>query len=182
MDKTTRQDVANHPDAQLVNLAASVGGQVKNSKLSGLDDEFFGFPKRTLQDMGVCKNERFSQQITLPRYTGFLVAKDLIVTAGHCVTSASDCSNHKWVFDYTNDKEKIAKKDVYSCTKVMGQKLTAGIFATKDYAIVKLDRAVEGRTPLKLKMKGNPKKGTEIAVIGHPSGLPLKISGGARIK
>ncbi len=176
-----RQDVANHHDAQLVNLASSVAGQVKNSKLHSLDSEFYGFPKRTLRDMGICKSERFSEQYTLPRCTGFLVAKDILVTAGHCVASASDCSGHKWVFDYTAGKEKIAKKDVYSCKQVLGQKLTAGIFATKDYAIVKLDRKVEGRTPLRLKMKGNPKTGTEIAVIGHPSGLPLKIAGGAKV-
>ena len=176
-----RYDVAAHSDAKLRELAKSVAGQVKNSKLTSLDDEFFGFPKRTLQDMGICKKERFSQQITLPRCTGFLVAKDIIVTAGHCITSASDCSNHKWVFDYSNDVKKIPKKNVYSCVKIIGQKLTAGIFATKDYAIVKLDRAVEDRKPLKLKMKGNPKKGQAIAVIGHPSGLPLKIAAGARI-
>lgn len=177
-----REDVANHADAQLVNLAKSVAGQVRNSNLHSLDSEFYGFPKRSLRDMGICKEERFSAQTTLPRCTGFLVAKDVLVTAGHCVTSVADCTGHKWVFDYTADKEKIAKKDVYSCKQIIGQKLTMGIFATKDYAIVKLDRAVTDREPLKLKMKGNPKTGTEIAVIGHPSGLPLKIAGGATIK
>lgn len=176
-----RYDVVDHGDAKLRELAKSVAGQVKSSKLSSIDAEFFGFPKRTLQDMGVCKEERFSQQRTLPRCTGFLVAPDVIATAGHCVTSMSDCLNHKWVFDYTKGTDKVAKKNVYSCTKVLGQKLTMGIFATKDYAIVKLDRPVEGRKPLKLKMKGNPKTGTNIAVIGHPSGLPLKIAGGAKI-
>ena len=178
-----REDVANHADAQLVNLAKSVAGQVRSNKLYAIEgnEDFFGFPKRTLQDMGICKKERFSQQVTLPRCTGFLVAKDILVTAGHCVTSVSDCTNHKWVFDYTSNTDKISKKNVYSCTKILGQKLTMGIFATKDYAIVKLDRAVEAKTPLKLKMKGNPKKGTDIAVIGHPSGLPLKIAGGAKI-
>jgi V8-like Glu-specific endopeptidase len=177
-----REDVANHADAQLVNLAKSVAGQVRSSKLHDLDDEFFGFLKKTLRDMGICKEERFSAQRTLPRCTGFLVAKDILVTAGHCVTSMADCTGNKWVFDYTADKETIAKKDVYSCTEILGQKLTMGIFATKDYAILRLDRVVKDRAPLKLKMKGNPKKGADIAVIGHPSGLPFKIATGATIK
>jgi V8-like Glu-specific endopeptidase len=177
-----REDIVDHPDAQLANLAKSVAGQVRNSNLYSLDSEFYGFPKKTLRDMGICKEERFSEQTTLPRCTGFLVAKDILVTAGHCVTDMSDCTGHKWVFDYTSETRKIAKKNVYSCKQILGQKLTMGIFSTKDYAIVKLDRVVSGRTPLKLKMKGNPKTGTEVAVIGHPSGLPLKIAGGATIK
>ena len=56
-----------------------------------------------------------------------------------------------------------------------------GVFATKDYAVIKLDRVPENRTPLEIRIKGSIKKGTELVVIGHPSGLPLKIADGARV-
>lgn len=176
-----RYDVSDHPNPRLVELASSVAGQVANDRLFSLDADFFSFPLITLESEGICSSERFSKQKKLPRCTGFLVAKDLLVTAGHCMTSVSECRNFKWVFSYTNDKSVISKKNVYSCKKVIGHRFSSSRFTTKDYAIIQLDRAVTGRKPLKLKMKGNPRKGTEIAVIGHPSGLPLKITDGAYI-
>ncbi len=35
---------------------------------------------------------------------------------------------------------------------------------------------------LKYRTEGSPKKGDNIVVIGHPSGLPTKIAGGANIR
>ncbi|MHC5879715.1 hypothetical protein ACYT69_12390, partial [Streptococcus pyogenes] len=80
------------------------------------------------------------------------------------------------VFDFTDDKTKIKSKDVYRCREIVGQKLTMGLFATKDYAVIKLDRVVTDRQPLQFRKKGSIDKGTDVLVIGHPSGLPLKIA------
>ena len=50
-----------------------------------------------------------------------------------------------------------------------------------DYAIIELDREVLGREPLAFRTFGKPNKGDELVVIGHPSGMPLKISDNAYI-
>lgn len=147
------------------------------------NEGFFTFnTSNTLRrSMGVCEKERFSNQVTLPRCSGFLVGEDTLVTAGHCVTSMSDCKNYRWVFDYVAGTDKIKKSNVYKCKEVIGRKQTLGIFATKDYAVIKLDRRVEDREPLKYRKRGRIKKNAEIVVIGHPSGLPTKIADGAKV-
>ena len=50
-----------------------------------------------------------------------------------------------------------------------------------DYAVIELDRAVINRKPLPLRKKGFPLLGTELVVVGHPMGLPLKTADGGRV-
>ncbi len=128
----------------------------------------------------VCKDERFASQKVLPICTGFLIANDILLTAGHCVRSQSACDNYVWVFNYTDKTNVIAKKDVYECKQVLGQEYGTSIFSAKDYAIIKLNRKSE-REPLELRTKGSVDKGDEVAVIGHPSGLPLKTADNAKV-
>jgi V8-like Glu-specific endopeptidase len=51
-----------------------------------------------------------------------------------------------------------------------------------DYALIRLDRKVVGRTPLKYRKSGKIAEGQEIVVIGHPTGLPTKVAGGANVR
>jgi V8-like Glu-specific endopeptidase len=188
-----RYEATEYPDAMFRDLAKSTAGMVKNSSLSEergsiLSDEgettgmlTFNTYRTLERNMNVCSTERFAKQITLPRCSGFLVAPDVLVTAGHCVTNQYDCQNYSWVFDYVKGTEKIKGQNVYKCKSIISRKQTLGIFATKDYAVIKLDRVAENRTPLKFRTKGSVKKGTELVVIGHPSGLPLKIADGAEV-
>ena len=177
-----RHEVSDYGDALFREKAQSVAGMVSRYQLS-LDQRTgtFSFNQyMTLEStMNVCASERFADQVVLPSCSGFLVAPDVLVTAGHCVTSQAACRDNVWVFGYTNDKTKINRDDVYTCRAVLGQSLTLGIFAHKDYAVVKLDRPVKNRAPLKYRTKGNIKKGESVLVIGHPSGLPLKIADNA---
>ena len=53
--------------------------------------------------------------------------------------------------------------------------------STQDYAIVKLDRQVVGATPLKVRKR----QGTiwrEAFLIGHPMGIPAKVTNKAKVK
>lgn len=167
-------------DSAIDNMLADNGVQPQEDDST---EGFYSFnTSNTLRrSMGVCEKERFSNQVTLPRCSGFLVAEDILVTAGHCVTSMSDCTNFRWVFDYTAGTSKIKKSDVYKCKEVIGRKQTLGLFATKDYAVIRLDRKAEDREPLKFRKRGSVKKNDEIVVIGHPSGLPTKIADGAQV-
>ncbi len=51
-----------------------------------------------------------------------------------------------------------------------------------DFAIIKLDRPVAGRTPLKVRTSGKVDASSELIVIGHPSGLPSKVTEGGSLR
>jgi V8-like Glu-specific endopeptidase len=50
-----------------------------------------------------------------------------------------------------------------------------------DFAIIKLDRKVAGREPLKFRTAGKIADATKLLVIGNPTGLPTKISDGGKV-
>ncbi len=134
--------------------------------------------------MGLCKEEPFYEQVTAAFCSGSLVAPDIIMTAGHCVTSESSCTNTKFVFGFAvKEKGKmpltVPTKDVYGCKQLLGREQ---VNDGADWALIKLDRAVAGHAPLKLNMTGVIANKTPIVVIGHPAGLPTKIAGGSEVR
>lgn len=149
--------------------------------------EVIGLPTKTFkQRMGVCEKEPFSNQISPGFCSGFLVGPDLFVTAGHCIEDQDGCDGISMVFGFGLGKEnqdlsRVDAKNVYHCKSIVRRELqqtNEGV----DYAVIKLDRAVEGRAPLKLRRTGAVHVGDAIATIGHPSGLPTKITDGAKVR
>lgn len=145
-----------------------------------------GLPTETFKtSTQLCDSERFGEQLNPGFCSGFLVGPDLFVTAGHCITSVSDCSKTSLVFGFGYDTEgkdlsTVPTKDIYHCKSIVKQELQGGL--GRDFAVIKLDRVVEGRSSLKLRRTGVVAVGDPIAVIGHPSGLPTKISDGAKVR
>lgn len=173
-----RFDAELHPNADLKQLSKSVAGRLNKSNATSSNTGIV-LPTDTLEDsMGVCSTERFATQKTAVECTGFLVGSDLLVTAGHCMESESDCSQNHWVFGYVDGISEVKHADVYNCKEIVSQELN-GI---NDFAVVRLDRIVEGRTPLKLRKEGEIVATDKLAVIGHPSGLPLKIDDGGLVR
>jgi len=171
-------------------LSKSVAGLVPINRFAkGRKTNFFDIATtRTLEDsQNVCPSEKFSEQITAPFCTGFLVAPDVMVTAGHCYlqnsTAEERCKNSVWVFDYaqssrsSNPTKEIPLQNIYTCEKVLAARY-AGV---NDYAIIKLSRKVTGRTPLRFRSNGKVSSSASVMVIGHPSGLPMKVSDRAKI-
>jgi V8-like Glu-specific endopeptidase len=179
-----RLDIHEVKDALYLDLATSTAAMIPPSALTKTGSKMV-IKGSTLEDRGICKSAKFSQQITAAFCSGFLVGPDLLVTAGHCVKNNSDCRKFRWVFGYgIEDKKKttfeVDSDDVYSCSKVISQSLDNR--TSDDFALIKLDREVTGRTPLEVRTKGKIEKGTEILVIGHPTGLPTKVAAGARVR
>lgn len=139
-----------------------------------------------LSGRNICKDEKFANQGTAAVCSGFLVAPDVIVTAGHCVTSESSCTDYYWVFDYSLTSEgdkgysEASKENVYRCKKIYAQELNNTTMM--DFGIVILDRPVENRHPLTINKSGKIPDKTPVVVIGHPTGIPTKIAGGAKVR
>jgi hypothetical protein len=133
-----------------------------------------------------CIDERFTEQPNPGLCSGFLIAHDLLVTAGHCAQLPDACDGYKWVFDFKVDEHTgksgldMNPDDIYSCQRIITKSLSLSLGT--DYAIIKLDRKVTDRTPLEIRYQGVIEDNNSIVVIGNPSGLPLKVSNGARVR
>lgn len=136
----------------------------------------------------LCKNEKFLNQPSGANCTGFLIAEDKLLTAGHCVSFDSDCEEFYWVFDlkYQNRNQlkknefKFSSDQLVRCTKV--EKRAHNGMEGIDYAIVTLDRKIKNRPVLKLRESGKVVKDDRFAVIGFPGGIPMKVSGEASFR
>ena len=132
----------------------------------------------------LCPAEPFREQQTAAFCSGFLVAKNIIVTAGHCISSLSDCQSTKFVFGFSIKTPSwvpnlIENSEVYACQEVIhSQQPQAGA----DFAVIRLDRDVLNHQPLRLRRNGEISVGQELVVIGHPVGLPTKVAGGASVR
>ncbi len=133
-----------------------------------------------------CEGERFVDQPNPSVCSGFLIAPDLIVTAGHCAQLPTFCSDYRWVFGFEVDLDTnqagvdIDVQNIYSCKKIISSYLSLPLGL--DYALVQLDRRVNGRTPLKIQNNKIIEKNASLFVIGSPSGLPLKVAIGAKVR
>lgn len=180
-----RKDVFESTDSALVELSRSTAAMISMDNLKIVKAGEIQISAGTLAGRGVCAKERFSKQISAANCSGFLVAPNVLVTAGHCIKTAADCASYKWVFDYKVDHAdqgavNVPKSSVVSCKKIISRSLDQ--ISKDDYAVIELDRKVEDRRPLAFRKTGKITKGTAIAVIGHPTGLPTKIADGAKVR
>jgi V8-like Glu-specific endopeptidase len=168
--------------AQYQTLAASTLAMVAKEKMQQDGDSFILTGPTLGERKNLCKDERFYNQIAPATCSSFLVADDIVVTAGHCIKNQVDCDRFSFVFGfYQQDPEqrvfKFAQDQVFNCKEVLEQRKTNML----DYSVIRLDRKT-GRTPLKFRRSGKIKKKTPVLIIGQPSGMPTKISDGGKVR
>lgn len=179
-----RHDVYEELNPERVQWARSTCGLLASSQVMDNGNGTFTIVT-SMYDVGglpACVGEPFGMQPTAPFCTGFLVGEDLIATAGHCF-DAGDVNQTRFVFgfemlDAGTPATVVNANQVYRGVELMGWALSGGL----DYAVIRVDRTVTapGATPLLIRRSGVVPVGTSIGVIGHPSGLPLKIAFGAQ--
>lgn len=182
--KDDRSDLYQSGDNQLIDYTRSTAAQIPNELLLPKGENFI-LTGRTLKETGVCSYERFSSQLTSADCSGFLIAPDTLVTAGHCVQNLSDCKNNYWVFDYANNKKEesffsFSKNQLFRCVSIVAHEFSGP--GKSDFSIVKLDKIAIGRPPLKYRNSGRVESDAALAVIGHPSGLPSKITTSVEVR
>lgn len=132
---------------------------------------------------GTCPGHRFAQQPAPVLCTGFLIGKRTLVSAGHCMLNPYDCAHNLWVFGLAYDSAEqksfnIHSSHIYRCQRVIDVKWDAK--SKIDYAIIELERDVQGRDPLFVG-SGHPEMGQELFMPGHGGGLPLKMTSEAKV-
>lgn len=177
-----RLDVYEVTNPLYLKLAKSTAGMVSNHAIKKSSNGTFYFPRKVSLERGmnICPNERFANQPLLANCSGFLIGEDILVSAGHCFKGQAEgsCDDYSWIFGLGMQSENkinlnhIPQKNVYRCKRI----INATLDRQQDFAVIQLDRKVEGREPLKYRTKGRVATNTELVVIGHPSMLPLKIA------
>lgn len=133
---------------------------------------------------GLCADEPFVNQLAVGFCSGFLLAPDILITAGHCVSNASACADLRVVFGFQVRQQGVQPQDlnleqVYRCKEVIASRQEYG---HADFSVLRLDRPVEGAEPLVPERERAPNSGQAVAAIGYPEGLPMKFAGGAAIR
>jgi hypothetical protein len=134
--------------------------------------------------LALCPEEPYYTQPTVGHCSAFLIAPQIVLTAGHCMSAESSCQSGRFVFGYAMTSAtvpniwEVAPSEVYSCSKILHT--VAG--NDDDFAVVQLDRPVTHHLPLLYRTAGSPNVGESLMVMGYPEGLPVKIAGGARIR
>jgi V8-like Glu-specific endopeptidase len=135
----------------------------------------------------IYKTDKFDEKIkyldqpTCGSCTGFLIAPDVIVTAGHCVESMEDADKYIWIFDYTTDRPHNSKnryitvplRDQYTVKEILSAELSDN-GSPIDYSVLRLDRKTD-RDPYRFRTSGEIGLYNDVYMIGSPTGLPLKL-------
>lgn len=180
----TRQDLYQVDSARLRSLADSTVALFSAADVATRGGVAALTTQSYAEQYGLCKGEPFYEQEVGAFCSGSLVAPDVIMTAGHCVPTAAECGNIKFVFGFAVKTKgvlphSVPASEVYGCKELLGR---AQVNDGADWALVRLDRKVAGHVPLKLNLTGRIEPKTEVLVIGHPAGLPVKIAGGAHVR
>jgi V8-like Glu-specific endopeptidase len=181
-----RQDVYAHPDATL--RARALQATVALLSASSIDARVPSNVRvlgaSLAQAEGLCAGQRFASDPTAAFCSGTLIDDDLVMTAGHCITTASDCASTRFVFKYARSSatqlETITTADVFSCAAIVARAETA----TVDYTIIRLDRSASPRfTPAPVRRSTAALiTGRRVGVIGSGSGVPFKIDTGGTVR
>jgi V8-like Glu-specific endopeptidase len=179
-----RQDYYEVTDAKIRGAADSTVALMKAANLTAqgattkITSEGYG------SSYGLCSTEPYFDQETAAFCSGFLVADDLVVTAGHCISDQASCNDTRFVFGFKitqkgGQPHTVPTDDVFSCKTVVH---SVSVAQGEDFAVVKLDRPVTKYQPLAYRSSGKIAVGEGLRVVGYPAGLPVKIAGGAAVR
>ncbi len=127
----------------------------------------------------LCSDVPFASQYNPGECSGFLVAPDILVTAGHCVRDEDECRQYRWVFDFyyqraDSDVLQIPNDSIYSCAEILAQEFQSG--KREDYAIIRLSKKVTDRDPLHFRQSDEIGDNQTVFAIGYPLGVPAKLA------
>jgi V8-like Glu-specific endopeptidase len=185
-----RTDVYAHADATLrARAEQATVALMRPSALNTSNPNNVTFNAQTLgAAYNLCTTERFRDDPTPAFCSGTLIDDDLVLTAGHCITSASDCTNTRFVFKFYRTAatalQTVTTADVFSCQSIVARAQGTINGQNLDYAVVRLDRAATPRfTPAPVRA-GNTalSVGQPVTVIGSGSGIPFKIDSGGTVR
>ena len=179
-----RYDLHEVKNEKYLESAKSVVALFEGNQISDMGD---GTSELALVNFGeredLCASEKFRDQPVGAFCSGFLVAPQIIATAGHCINK-NNVQEKRFVFGFKmnapgDPTTRINNSEIYRGSRIIGRELTDN---GPDWALVELDRPVENHPPVKVRSNGKMEDGASVYVIGHPCGLPMKFAGGSNVR
>lgn len=130
----------------------------------------------------LCPEEPFQDQPAAGWCSGFLVAPDLVATAGHCTGCEGDLELAAFVFGFVMQDAQTPATTFSTDDVYFADEIVAVQYGEPDWALVRLDRPVVGRVPLRLRRAGFASENQPLLVVGHPRGLPRKYDAGGTVR
>lgn len=184
-DEDNRLDLYEVQDAKLKEASQAVAYQIYFDELKGWTfNRYWQILTKTGQEIGLCKDERFSDQPTMRNdCAGVLVGEKELLIPGNCITEHY-CNNDLFYFMFNyamKDSTPVALKrdrnDFYKCEKIL--KRVWDTQSATSYALIELNKKVEGIRPLKISKTNHIAENGELVAVGFPHGMPMKIAGNA---
>jgi hypothetical protein len=135
-----------------------------------------------------CADVRFLDQPAAAVCSGTLIDDDLVLTAGHCLETVSDCRELVIVTDYRYQSAgalaPLTRENVFGCRRLaVRDQSPPDSIRQIDVAILQLDRAVPApHRPAALAPPRAISAGDAMTTIGCPERVPLKIDSGGRVR
>lgn len=129
----------------------------------------------------LCPCEPFFTQPQSRCATGFLVNREMILTAGHI----HDLESKLFVFGFKMANANapqvfnIPNSQIHRAKEIIAQRDDGP--TGDDFALVRLEKAVTDHRALPIRRTGQIPNGQAVQVLGHPRGLPLKFADGAHV-
>ena len=165
------------------NIKASAA-LVAREELKQNGDTTWKLNDKTVQERyRTCDEFKMSDQVSAAFCSAVLVAPNVILTAAHCLEgdTLQNCGNSDIVFGFDQKIEKSTDKilqnsQVYHCKHIREISKSQ---VQVDYALVELDRNVEGVTPVGMPAQIQAMAiGEDIYTIGYPVGTSKKMASG----
>ena len=179
-----RKDLYYIRDSNLLRLASASVALIYKEHIRNIDNTYSQLSSYTYRDAyKLCPTEPFLNQPTAAFCSGILVRPNVVLTAGHCVENLKTCNQTKFVFDYSiksfdDQSEVIENSNIFSCKSILAHSNTLEL----DHALIELDRPVTNRHPVTWRKNGKLSLEDKLVMIGHPSGLPQKITSNGKIR
>ncbi|MBX3247791.1 MAG: trypsin-like peptidase domain-containing protein [Myxococcales bacterium] len=148
--------------------------------------------------LGLCADQPYLCEEAVGNCSGTLIDEHTVITAGHCLhevirSGERPCNSLAVVFNYRMEgpdqrAQILTERDVYYCHEVLAAYFDERDSRTVgDFAVFTIKRDRRGTAPSPVSaphtpaplMRSRPRAGTSLHVVGHPQGLPVKISPGA---
>lgn len=185
-----RTDVYAHADVTMrARALQSTVALISTSDLITTTPSAIRFRASTLaQAEGLCAGQRFANDPTPAFCSGTLIDDDLVLTAGHCVTTAAECASTRFVFKFARSSatalEPVTADDVFSCAGIVARAETQTAQGVSDFALLRLNRSAAPRfvpAPVR-RSTAALLTGQRVGVIGSGSGVPFKIDTGGSVR
>lgn len=175
-----RKEIFQIEDAALKAAAQSTALVIDSDRLRSVNAEEVEVTASNYgEEYNLCSEEPFREQNAAGFCSAFLVAPNKMATAGHCISTQTDCDGGSFVFGFGydvpgKDLRRVNKSQVYSCKRIIERKeMSSGA----DYALIELDRPVLEIAPLAIAAE-EVTQGLGLNVVGHPAGIPTKVGSG----